>query len=602
MPVARVVCSCTFHIELFSELETADGRIEGQALSLVRSIANALASQEDAKPLNPDLDPFDLDGPPGNVRRPYYVLPVIRPVSWSFVFNTFRKPDEFECTIPLGVLPIPPEAIARISVFSMVRQIDADAWEFIETNPSALIVDQDSADFVGECRSVSMSIGADGMPTVKLQFQDYLSLLQQKNVEAGKRLDRTLPISKAIEKFLVGTPAEGLPVVWLGDDPSKKEPSVEGHIPKAQKQRKAGKSASKPSKSQQNYLDTIVEECSLLGLVPRLNVTTLQISPAAPLYEGTSDGAKTILLVSQLVDSIDAEHTLLSNATKAVQVVGYNPDTGDMYAARWPADPKNAKPVVMKPGQAPRLPPVIANMGLPGHQQLDESVRLVPFGAVSSQERLQEIARMIFLDRERQRLRYTLKTHAPWSNPLEPDADGGSLLRLRAGDTIQFGYITEESDAYDGGILLPPEVRALVSGISAEGNQMLLERAGVAPSVAHTIGAIVANAARLNFFRVDELHIAGGSKQDVELTLKIVNFTQVIDDVQRKTTGRDTKQSVNRLISNETFLATLSRPEIENAYKNAQEELDNSDCNKQERAQLQDQIDASRQRVIKKKR
>ncbi len=523
MSVVRVACGVTLRVELYDELDGPEARRAAEAVNLALAVANATRAKEGKPPQPLNADPCAYVEESGASRkRPFFVLLDLAPLSWSVTYNSFRRADEFECVLPLAVLPVPPEAIRAITCEVLIRQLSAEEWDEGLRVPR-LADHRDQVDFAGICSSEAVSIGDGSLPTVKLPFRDYLGLLASKKVPAGVSLDQSLTLSEAIRRLLVGTPAEGLCVRWV--DPTSEEPTAGRHVPKAQK--KAGKTAKKPTGGQQSYLDVITEEAARLGCVARLRVTTIELSTAGPLYEGRASTSKAALLVGQVVESIEAEHQLVGVKSQSVQVVGYNPDTGDSYTARWPPDPKGQKATLVEPGRPPRLPPVAANIGLPGYEQLDESVLLIPWGPVASKERLLEVAQMIFLERTRQRVKYTIKTHAPWSNPLEPDAQGGDLLRLRAGDTVDFGYLAGGDNP-----LLPPEVQALTGIVSAEGMAGLLQASGVPEVTAKRIGGLLASVPRLSKFRVDELQVSGGERQDVELTFRLVNFVQIVGDFQ----------------------------------------------------------------------
>lgn len=576
MGAVRTFCGFSMRIEVFDELDSLEARRAKEEVALFVAKDNAINYWKEPRRLN--ADPCDYaEESQGSHKRPFATVNNIAPLSWSFVANSFRKADEFEAVLPLALLPVPPEAIRVITGYAVIRQVSAEAWEEgLRTRGAAtplLAEDLGNADFAGVCSSETISI-SEGLSTIKLNFRDYLGLLASKKVPPGTTLDRKLPLSKAIAKFLAGTPAEGLCVTWV--DP-KQEPTVEQHLPKTKKNPK--KPAAKPVGSQQNYLDAINEECARLGVVPRINVTRLELSYAGPLYEGRLSTTRGALLVGQVVESIEAEHQLVGVKTEAVQTVGHNPDTGETYTARWPADPKGGQAKVVEPGKPPRLPPVAANIGLPGYEQLDESVLMIPVGPVGSKERLLDIARMVFLERTRQRVKYVIKTHAPWSNPLEPDADGGDLLRLRAGDTVTFGYLAEDDNA-----LLAPEVRALTGEVGEEGMRQLLEASGVPPETARRLAQVITRVPRLSLFRVDELHVAGSDKGDVELTFKLVNFVQILDDVQN--TGL-VATLLQDLAGRAAELAVASVEEVKKAFAGAYQALQNESAEAEETARAQ---------------
>ena len=582
MSVVRVACGVTLRVELYDELDGPEARKAAEAVNLALSLANAARAAQGKPPERLNADPCSYEVEAGASRvRPFFVLLDLPPLSWSVSYNSFRRADEFECVLPLAVLPVPPEAIRAITCEVVIRQLSAEQWEEGLARGYAvprLADHRDQVDFAGICSAESISISERGLPTVKLPFRDYLGLLASSKVPPGAQLDQSLKLSEAIRKLLVGTPAEGLCVRWV--DPSTEEPEVWEHVPKAQK--KAGKNAKKPIGGKQNYLDVITEEASRLGCVARLRVTSLELSDAGPLYEGLVSTSKAALLVGQVVESIEAEHQLVGVKTQPVQVVGYDPDTGESYTARWPPDPKKEKASVVEPGKPPRLPPVTANIGLPGYEQLDESVLLVPWGPVSGLERLQQVAQMIFLERTRQRVKYTVKTHAPFSNPLDPDAQGGDLLRLRAGDTVDFGYLAEDDNA-----LLPPEVRALTGVVGAEGMARLLEASGVPPSMAQRIGKLLASVPRLSKFRVDELHVAGGDGQDVELSFKLVNFVQIVGDFSQSDGLLDAYQ---KMAAKAGELAVATLEEAKAAFAAAYQKL--AAFSAEEEAQGRAQLDA----------
>lgn len=590
MAVARVVCGVTLRVELYDELDSPEGRKAAEAINLAIAVGNAGKAAAGQAEQRLNADPCDYAEEAGASRqRPFVVLPDLAPLSWSLLLNSFRRADEFECVLPLALLPVPPEAIRVITCEVLVRQVTAEAWEEgLRLRGSAVprLADyRDQVDFSGICSSWSMNVG-EGVPTIKLPFRDYLGLLASKKVPPGVTLDQDMAISEAIRALLVGTPAEGLCVAWVD---GAEEPGVGQHIPKAQK--KAGKNAKRPVASTQSYLDVITEECARLGCVARVRNARLEISDALPLYEGRLSTSRAAILVGQVVESIEAEHQLVGVKSQSVQLVAYNPDTGDSYTARWPPDPKGAKAQVVEPGKPPRLPPVAANIGLPGYEQLDESVVLIPWGPCASKERLSQVAQMVFLERTRQRVKYTVKTHAPWSDPRYPDEDGGALLRLRAGDTVDFGYVGEDDNA-----LLPAEVRALTGAIGRDGLALLLRSSGVAQETAQRLAQVLTTVPRLSKFRVDELHVTGSDKSDVELAFKLVNFVQIVNDLQ----GEGAPEAYAKLAARVGELAVASLDEVRKAFEAAYQALANAEAAAEEEGRAK--LDALLRTVMKGRR
>jgi hypothetical protein len=533
--VARILCSVSIRVELYDAFDGSSpkAKLAREALNLVISTANAAAPQVDPAKLNADPCAYETDAAVTR-QRPFYVLPNVVPMAWEVSYNSFRRADEFSCTLPLALLPLPPAAVRLISVAAVIRHVSASEWEDGMAQGGAapqLLPDLSNADFTGICTDVAGGVTPDGIPTIKLKFHDYTGLLTSKKIPPGAVLDRELPITESIAKFLRGTPGEGLCVKWLGPG---KEPTVAEHLPPTQKKKK-GKKSTAPLKSTQNYLDAIVEECTRLGCVPRVSATRLEISEAGPLYQGKVSSAKTSIVVVQSIESVSWTHQLIGVKTQPVQLVGYNPATGESLTARWPPDPKGMQPVVVKAGQPPRLPPVFANIGIPGFEQLDESMAFIPVGPIGSQDRLLKMAEAYFLERTRQGVKTELRTHCPWSDPTDPDKNGGDILRLRAGDTVSFAYLPPGATEDD--VLLDPAVLATSGELGAAGLADVLERAGVAPKVASEISQLLTAVPRFSQFRVDELHVSGSDKSDPEITIKLVNFLELESDAQTEANG-----------------------------------------------------------------
>lgn len=537
MSTARVLCSVTLNCELYDAADGPDGRLANEAISLAITLANAAnAGLVAAQKLN--ADPCDYESEQGATRkRTFFVLRNVVPLSYSISYNTFRKADEFECTIPLSYLPVPPEAIRSIVAYVVLRHVTADEWQAgLDQGTGAapqLAPDLSNADFAGICSEVKGNVGPGEIPTIKLPFRDFLGLLAQHKVEPGKGIDREMVLSASLADFLRGTPAEGLCVTWVD---TEKEPTVSEHIPKAQKKKPTGPTKSgkprtpAPLKSMGSYLDAITEECARLGCVARVNVNRVELSYAGPLYEGRLPKNTATIVASQVIESVSWEHKLVGVKTQSIQLVGHNPDTGESVTARWPPDPKSVGAVVVDPGKPPRLPPLMANVGLPGYEQLDESVLLVPVGPIGSKDTLLKMAQAAFLQRTNQRISIELKTHCPWSDPSDPDAQGGDLLRLRAGDRVTFGYLAPGQTEED--VLLPPAVLALTGELGEGSLRTVLVSAGVAEDSASTIAALLTRVPRFSTFRVDDVHVSGGSTQDAEIMIRLANFTQITSDLQ----------------------------------------------------------------------
>lgn len=541
MPIARIACAVILRVETYDEADGADARL--LADEKATQAARDQAATGVSAPLNPGAGPIGQERPGGS-SRPSFALPPILPLTWSVTYNSFRVADELEITIPLEALPLPSTAIRSLTVSAVVRHVDADTWgDALATNDlaRALFAGTDGeGDFEGICANVDDD--AEGLPIRTLKFVDYVGVLASKQVPVGKELDREIPVSEAIRAFLEGSPAEGLAVVWV--DPDNVEPDLGKGTPKAKKKGKSKSAAA--THSGQKYLDVITKECGLLGVVPRVSGARLELGFAGTIYEGRDRGgeAKATLLLGTVIEKFTASHALIGNKIHTVGVTSYDPDKGVHLMARWPPDPKTAKPVVVKPGEPPRLPPIAANVGLPGASQLDESILMVPVAPCSDPQILREMARAIFVERTRQKLKYKLSTHAPWADPDDPDADEGPLLRLRAGDNVRFGVVA------DFGAPIRPELRALVAGADAGATAALLRAQGVKPDIAAKVADAIAKAPPASLFRVDEMKVSGG-KEAAVIDLTIVNFTTIVADLQDKAEGKtsgDYLASVGKLV------------------------------------------------------
>lgn len=528
MPIGRVACAVVLCVELYDEADGAAARLRAEEAATATARANA-AKPKPAK-LNPSAGPIGEETPAGST-RPAFVLPPLLPLEWKVTYNSFRVADELEIEIPAEVLPVPAVAIRSITVRAVVQQVDADVWGAgLAGNDLArrlFVGTEGEGDFEGICANVSDT--GSGLPTRKLKFVDYVGVLAAKTVPVGAKLDREVPVTEAVREFLVGSPAEGLAVVWV--DPDNPEPALGKGLPKAKKTGK-GKAVASPFAGQK-YLDVLVRECGLVGVVPRVIGATIQLGQAGTIYEGRDRGgdAKATLLLGSVVEDFKSSHDLIGGKIQTVALTCYNPDKGQHIVARWPPDPKTLTPTVVKPGQPPRLAPIAANVGLPGASQLDESILMIPGPPCSDPKVAKEMARAIFVERTRQRIKHTISTHAPWADPDAPAAELGKLLTLRAGDNVKFG-IVDDPDA-----LIRPELRAMLAGTDAGAASALLRRQGIRPEVASKVADALARAPANSLFRVDTMTVSGG-KRPAELEIVLVNFTAIERDLTAKDLGR----------------------------------------------------------------
>lgn len=529
MPIARIACAAVIRAELYDESDGADARIRADEAATEAARANA--GKPKSTKLNPAAGPLGEEQPSGS-KRPSFVLSPLLPLEWRITFNSFRVADELEITIPVEALPVPATAFRSISISAVVRQVPADVWgEGLAAGDLALRLfagTDGNGDFEGVC--VNVSDTSSGLPLRKLKFLDYVGLLASKSVGVAAKLDREIPVSEAIRDFLIGSPAEGLTVAWV--DPDNPEPALGQGLPKAKKKGPKAKAAASPF-SGQKYLDVIVKECGLIGVVPRVIGARIELAFGGAMYEGRDRGgdAAATFLLGNVIEEFSTTHDLIGGKIHTIGLTCYNPDKGEHMLTRWPPDPKTQKPVVMKPGEAPRLPPVAANVGLPGAAQLDESILMIPGPPCSDPKIAKEIARSIFVERTRQKVKHTLKTHAPWTDPDAEDAESGPILGLRAGDNVKFSIAAEENP------LLRVELRALLAGSDAGGAAALLRKQGVKPEVASKIADAIARTPATGFFRVDTMTVSGG-KAPAEIEIVLVNFTRIVSDLGAKSEGK----------------------------------------------------------------
>ncbi len=594
MPVARIAASVTLRVELYDVLDGADARLNAEQLALAKvrgffdkvvELGAAAADPESRQSKEAAdiaegavLDLFGLgkggvtsNPEPSSSTRPFFVLPFLAPKRWSFSFNSFRKADELECDIPLAMLPVPVDAIRQLSCYAFLRQITADDWGEREIiggvwQDGILTEDGFGKSFAGVCTHVGATVMIDGVATVKLKFLDFIGLLANKKTLPGDELDDSLPIDESVRNFIAAVPyMEGIEVVWT--DPDRTPPNVAAHKPVLQK-KKRSKSSKTPTHGKQSYLDVITQECAKVGVVPRINITRLELAYAGTMYAGLDrgDGIKATFLLGRTVEEFGAEHDLVGLKSQSVAVTSYNPDTGDSYVYRWPPDPKQTKATVVKAGEPPRVRPMAANVGIPGFEELDESVLYIPLAPCANPEHLPQAAQAIFLERTRQKLRYVLKMHAPWTDPA---GDQGDVLRLRAGDNVTFGVLTTDEAAG----LLAPEIRILAGELSAEAIATQLVRAGVQLKRATKIADALAKTPRTARWRVDELNVSGGEKQDPEIEVKLVNFTVIVSDLQARGDPRSPDDIVSQVIDAAASAAVADLEAIKAAFARAYREL-----------------------------
>ncbi|HEU4411191.1 MAG TPA: hypothetical protein VFS43_38415 [Polyangiaceae bacterium] len=579
MSVARVVAACTLRVEVYDALDNADERLRAEAEARLKTAsANEAARAEGKAPATLDPAGRKLGDEQPKRSRPAFVLPNVEPVQWRLLRNSFRKADEFDCTVPLALLPVHPSALRAVTCVVRLAAVGPADWAAgvgrgerapgggLRSQPLVGAGDE-GADFVGVCYDVDEQVSVAKVPSCKLRFRDYVGILATKKVRPGLEFDEGVPVSESVAKFLVGSPAEGLKVVWVDPGP---EPDFGQYRPGLHKKKK-GKASKRPAPSKESYLDAIAHACFLVGVVPRVVGPRLELAFAGTMYEGRDKAGelKATILVTNVVEDLKAKHALVGQKTHAVQVVSFDPDTNRQHTARWPPAAGANKALTSEAGALPGVPSVAANVGLPGFDQLDESVLLVPVAPVQDPALLPKVAESIFLERTRQRVHYTLLTHSPYADPRSPDDEGGALLHLQAGDNVKFGVGTVEAGA--GGRSLAG-VRALAGELTEAGARAELAAAGVAPDVAQKVASALASTPRTDRFRVDELEVSGGAGQDAELRIGLVTYTVIVSDLQAKAYGEAPPDVVMALSDPETA-PKGTRAEKKRAFQDARKKL-----------------------------
>lgn len=598
MEVARVTCGIILRVELYDGADTFEVRAEREAsllekaIQVVEDIGNAATAL-----VGLSAEPSVLE----RGKRPTLVLGPFAPVEWTVVYNSFRQADELEVRFPLSLLPVPLTAIRVISCFAAIDQRSDKAWEQAVEGAEGgegfmprLAPDLSNADFAGVGLSPKSNITSESDPMLTVKFHDFTGLLAGKKVRPGHEIDEGLPVSKSIEKFLKGTPAEGLEVVWVDPAP---EPVFGKYKPRLFKKQKGAKAAQAAS-SQHTYLDAITEACIKVGAIARVNVGRLEIAFAGTLYDGATrsgDPTKATIVLGEIVEDFEHEHRLVGVGTEAVQVYAYDPDRDLQYTARWPEDPKAKGVRTVKPGEHVGLKPLRANLGLPGIEQMDESIVPVPLGPVSDPALLPKIAQAIFLERTRQRGSHTLTTHSPTSNPHAAEPATGDLLRLRAGDVVRFG-VALPTDSN----MIPSAVHVLGGNVGEDGIAQALRDAGVPKKAAAELAKAIAATPRVDRFRVDTLKVSGGVDKDAVLELKLQNYVVIDGDFEAKAIGEDPNAVLAKLKDLAVVLPGFDLDAIKAAFKKARKAIADADLSPAEEAARMREIDTIERQVMER--
>jgi hypothetical protein len=598
--VARVGCAVSFRIELYDALGSSQDRIDQAQARLTAAAGNASSAASGASAEPVALNEGNVFADEAPLKFKSFVVRQVVPIKWKLKRNSFRKADEFECTVPVSALPFPHAAVRVISCVAAVRHVDAISWAqglldggtgaggALMSQPDVGVGD-DRDTFSGICHRIKGSADGEKVPSVTLSFRDYVGVLVSKKVPVGAHFDEDLPISRSVEKFLKGSPGEGMTVVWV--DPAQ-EPSLGKYRPSLTKNKK-GKSK-KAASPKENYLDAISRTCFALGVVPRVMGLRLELAFAGTMYSGEDRGGDlaATLILGNVVEKIGSDHSLLGVDTKAVQVISFDPDTHRQHTARWPMLPGGATSKTLGPNELAALRPVAANVGLPGFEQLDESVLLVEVSPVKNPELLHKVAQAIFLERTRQRVSFTITTHSPWSDPSSSDQSPGDILSLHAGDNVKLmvGLSDSGSAAND--------VRAMLGELGVENTIAAMVNAGVSAESARGLALAIETIPRSDRLRVDEVEISGG-EDDAEMIITLVNFTVIISDLEKKAGGANLDEITSNLKRDAAIIRSLSEEDAKKVYQDARRLVRDNDLDPSAEANGLKAIDALERETMK---
>jgi len=546
----RICCAVTLDIELYSLLDGPDARLAEEAARLQK--ANERNKQAAAdKPIDANIDN-------SIVSRPLYVIRNLLPLSFSFCANSFREADTFECKLPLSALPVPLAAIRNATLYASIQHISDVDWA-AGVRP-VVTKDQQDADFVGIVQEATQSVTKDNIPVVTLKCIDFVGALSNKKVEPGIEIDPNLPLDKAIAKFLQNTMAQEIPVVWK--EPNEKAPTLGKYKPKLHRKPKTPK-AKAPKSSQDTYLQAIEKACSMVGVVPRVTGPRIELSYAGTMYQGLDRGeTQCTIIVGSVVESIQVEHEYVGPKYQTVLVTSWDPDKHVQYSAQWPPNPKNKQAKKLDKNERPMGDLVKVMLGRPGRETLDDSVLIVPVEPVSNPELLPKVAEAIFFERNRQRSKIVVKTHSPFSKPF--DNEYPDILKLRAGDTVRFGYVEELAG-------LGPEVRALTGALGQSLLQKIFESQGF--ENAAKIAAAVSLVPHTDAFRVDSLVVECSEDSEPEIEIHLVNYTVITSDLQAKADNRSVDEALKSVYDKASSLATMAKSEIRKFFDELRKEI-----------------------------
>lgn len=537
-------------------------------------------------------------------KRPVVTIRDIRPKVYKFVFNSFRHADELEVTIPLSLIPFPATSIRNFTCEAVIRHLSDYDWE--QGNFPTTNVPDGEKDFAGVLKDYKGKAVIDGVPCVRLTFFDYLGLLSSKKVESGKEFDQSLPLSECIRAFLVGTWGEGLEVEWSDDAP---EPVPGNYVPILHHKKKGsarGNRQTKPAKptnSKDTYLDAITKLCHNVGVVPVVQGKVISLGFAGTLYSGGRrkqyQENQANIIVSNIVDSLDWDYDPLGKKFESIQVTSWDPRTHKNHVARWPPDPKKLQAQTTEQGQRAILPPIVANLGRPGFESLDDSVLSIPVAPTENPELLPKIAEAIFFERSRQTMQIKVRTHSPFSEPFDGQRSNADILKLRSGDNVKFGFFNL-LDREDKTGLVPIELRTVTNRLGQQATAQLLMANGVKKEVAIEIAAAIALIPSTDTLRVDTVTLTGAEKTPCEIELALVTYTIITSDIQNLAYKKTPQDTVNDMYTDLTFVRGKTKEQVLEAFAKARAQIDDSDASESDKKIARQQLDSLEKSTLRR--
>lgn len=306
------------------------------------------------------------------------------------------------------------------------------------------------------------------------------------------------------------------------------------------------------SKKQQNqsYLDAIADYCTEAAVVPTFVGYRLYLAPARTLDQIEAQGVERMVL-GQNIEDLELGHKMTKAHARAIEVRSFNPDTGQMAAARYPEDPNVYGP--MPPGQVNNVAPSGPVFLPPGAAAVDEhAVEIQTVYGVTDPKRLRAIAENVWEERARQDVegRFTTKDIATIEGRAKGVAD---LLSLRAGDPISIVIapsVEEEQGSY---------IQRIASMSLADATAML-KKTGWREQVAERVARSIILSRRPLIFRVREIDFEWSNDAATKTEVSFINYIEVIDDEFRAATKGG---NVAGLPANASFAQTWQAIELD---------------------------------------